>query len=342
MVRHGDWSAGQLRRVVWEFGLEPLGFTPVRRAWRVETAEGPRFLKCTALSPAELAFVTAAAAHLRSRGEPAPQFHTDHLGRPYVARPGYSFVLTDWLTGREADFDDPEDLGLAVKAVARLHWRGEGFIAPPSGRVRVEWGHWPEKFGRRVVLFQAFREAALAVRGEFDHAYLALWDYHAGRAKEALRLLEGSVYPRLISSHLRAPVICHHDLSKRNFLIREAEACLVDFDYCVQDHPVHDLANLLQRLGQSEDWETGKAEGVLAAYDRLCPLSRGERNLLLALLVWPHRFWLLGWQHYVERLPWAEERWLGSVRRRGEEAGPRERFVSALGAWLGRPRSERG
>lgn len=332
MVQHGvNWSARELASVAGEFGVHPVSFTPVRRAWRVETPEGPLFLKCTALTSPELAFVAPALQYLRQQGESAPRLFRDYRGRPWVGRGRYSFLLTEWVEGREASFTNPADLGRAVEAVARLHGRGEGFHAPLAGHVRVEWGRWPEKFGRRAAQLETFRAEARAAGGPFDRAWLALWPLHAWQARRALKLLERSAYPRLTAAGTRRPVICHHDLSERNFLLGEhGEVWLVDFDYCVQDLPLHDLANLLHRQGQATGWEPEVARASLAAYDRLRPFRRPDRRLLLALLAWPHRYWLLGWQRYVERLPWSEQRWLDAVGKRGEEAPTREWFLAML------------
>ncbi len=339
MVRRGgEWPIRELSSVVREFGRQPTSFTPVRRAWRVETPDGPHFLKCTALTPPELTFVAAALAYLRRRGEPTPRLELDGSGRPWVERRGYAFLLTEWVEGREVCFRDPADLALAVGAVARLHCRGEGFQPPPAGYPRVEWGRWPERFGRRAALFETFRSAALAAGREVDRAYLALWAYHADQARQALRLLERSAYPRLTAGGRRQPVICHHDLSERNFLVNGGEVRLIDYDYCLHDLAVHDLANLLHRQAKAEDWEAAPARAALALYDRIRPLAREERRLLLALLAWPHRYWLLGWQRYVERLAWPEERWLDTLAKQAAEAEARQDYLAALRDELGERR----
>ncbi|MDI6870612.1 MAG: CotS family spore coat protein [Bacillota bacterium] len=335
MRRVSEWTTRELSAVVGEFGLQPVSFTPVRRAWRVDTVDGPRFLKCTTLTAPELTFVAAALDYLRRRGEPAPQLELDCRGRPWVERQGYAFLLTDWVDGREAHFPDPADLVLAVEAVAYLHLRGEGFRPPPAGHLRVEWGRWPERFGRRAVQLQVFREAARAAGGRVDRAYLALWPYHFEQARKALKLLESSAYPFLSAAGRRRPVICHHDLSERNFLLSGGGVRLIDFDYCLYDFPAHDLANFLQRQAQAEDWEAAPAQSALRFYERVRPLQRGERRLLLALLIWPHRYWLLGWQRYTERLLWPEERWLDALAKRAEEAELREEYLAGLRAELG-------
>lgn len=335
MRRAGEWSARELSAVVEGFGLRALAFTPVRRAWRVETEDGPRFLKSTSLTVAELVFVTAAVEHLRHRGEPAPRWESGRSGYPWVAAKGRRFVLSDWVEGREASFPDPADLGRAAEAVARLHRHGEGFSPPAEGWTRVEWGRWPERFGRRAVQLEVFREAARRAHDPFGRGYLALWPAHAVQAKEALALLARSAYPQLAAAGRRRPTICHHDLSERNFLMGPDGVRLIDFDYCLQDLPVHDLANLLHRVAQATGWEVQPARTALAAYEGVRPLAREERPLLAALLRWPHRYWLLGWQRYVERLPWSEERWLGALDSRAEEAERREGLLAELQADLG-------
>ncbi|HHW14151.1 MAG TPA: CotS family spore coat protein [Firmicutes bacterium] len=336
--RADEWSTRELSAVVKEFGLHPLAFTPVRRAWRAETEDGPRFLKSTSLSLPELLFVAAAVDYLRRRGEPAPRWETGRHGLPWVERGGRRFVLSEWVEGREASFPEAADLRRAAEAVARLHRHGEGFQPPAESWMRVEWGRWPERFGRRSVQLEAFREAARQARDAFGRGYLALWPYHAVQARQALALLARSAYPEISAAGRRCSVICHHDLSERNFLVGPDGVRLIDFDYCLQDLAVHDLANLLQRLAQATGWEVQAAGEALSVYERVEPLTREERLLLAALLRWPHRYWLLGWQRYVERLPWPEERWLDALDSRLEEAERREGFLADLQAGFGLPR----
>lgn len=334
--RGGEWPSWELASVVREFGMHPEDFTPVRSAWRVDTPEGPRFLKCTTLTPPEIIFLWEALSHLERRGEPVPRLAQDSLGRPWVARPPYAFLLTDWVTGREARFSDPSDLERAAQAVARLHRRGEGFVPSSAARARVEWGRWPERFGRRARQLEEFRAAASVSKDDFDREYLAIWPFYAAQARKALKLLAGSAYPRLSAARLRRPVICHHDLCQQNFLITGERGTrggggvrLIDFDYCIHDLAPHDLANFVWRRVQGEG-SPAPARTVLRAYTRLRPLSRAELRLLWALLVWPHRFWLIGWQRYVEQLPWPEERWRDAVARQAQDAGVREGLLAAL------------
>ncbi|MGE5508351.1 MAG: CotS family spore coat protein [Chitinophagales bacterium] len=353
----GAWSVRDLRPVLAEYGLDIQGVAPVRKAWRIETEAGPRFLKMSTLTLPELSFVSAALAHLRRQGgEAIPRLYPTYQGRLWVEQRGRRFTLTDWYEGRELDFESPLELEAAILTLSRLHRWGEGFQAPPEGRLRVEWGRWPEKFGRRVTHFEWYRREAEADGSRFAREYAALLPAYLHQAKWALELLERSAYPKLSATRLARPVICHHDLSDRNFLVtggapeeagKAAPACaplrarLVDFDYCLHDLRVHDLANLIQRYTFMMGCDVSAAERALATYDRLNPLSRDELRLLVALMAWPHRFWLLGWQRWQERLPWSEQRWLDAVEKRAEELAERERFLSALAVDLGLGTRER-
>lgn len=349
----GPWSSEALRPVLAEYGLEVLDATPVRKAWRIETEAGPRFLKVSTLTLPELSFVSAALTHLRREGgEAIPHLYPTYQGRPWVEQGGRRFTLTDWYEGRELDFENPPELEAAILTLSRLHRWGEGFQPPPEGRLRVEWGRWPEKFGRRVTHFEWYRQQAEADGSQFARDYAALLPAYLHQARWALGLLERSAYPKLSATRLARPVICHHDLSDRNFLVTGGPegpgppdslptARLVDFDYCLHDLRVHDLANLIQRYTFMMGCDVAAAEHALATYDRLYPLSGDELRLLVALMAWPHRFWLLGWQRWSERLPWTEERWLDAVEKRVEELAERERFLSALAVRLGLGTRER-
>lgn len=314
------------------WGLAGGELTPVRGVYRLTVGEDRYCLKPTRLSPREAIFVAAALDHLTKAGLSGAPRLLPTLGGTPVGRVGRRrFQLLRWRDGEEADYLRPGDAEQAAVALARLHLAGEGFV-PPFPRLRVHFGRWPAILRRKRADLAHF--AALAAGAPqptaFDREYAA----HAGtwlaEADLALRELSASPYRALSAAAAHRGGLCHHDLAHHNVLLTGAGPALVDYDYALADLGVHDLANLLRRLLLLTGWDLAPARAVLAAYRDLAPFGRPEAALLVPLLRFPEETWQLGRQHYVEDLPWPEERYLEELARKGGTPPARRRGLMAL------------
>ena len=91
------------------------------------------------------------------------------------------------------------------------------------------------------------RRKAERERGAFDYVYLGCVDKFIELAEESLSLLNGIEYPRLVNKTLHEGVICHHDYSYQNILIKGNVTYIVGFECCCEELRIYDLVNLLRR-----------------------------------------------------------------------------------------------
>lgn len=314
------------------WGLTVRGTQRVRKVWRLQTERGCYCLKKSILSPCDLLFVESAVLHLRARGFTAVLPAMPALsGAPYVCTAEGTFVLYPWLQSREADFDRPDDLSLAARVLTELHEASRGFI-PYRGDVdRVRWGLWPQIFtARRNQLFEfGLRASVMARASPFCARYAHLFPYYYAEAGRALASLAVLPYGELCREAVRSRTICHHDFSARNLLIDEqGRPFVVDFDYCLADLRLHDLANFILRLLRHGHWRPETAATALALYHRHSPLDDREYAVLYALLLWPQDFWQIGLQFFLEELPWSQERYLQTLRRKTDDRADRAAFLN--------------
>lgn len=316
---------------------EPWGITGgeairLRGAYLFSQGDRRFCLKATTLKRREALFTAAVLDHLARAGfTGAPRLirtlshdPVGHLGRR-------RFQLLTWQEGREADYLHLPDAEEAARALGRLHLAAAGFV-PPFPRFRVLFGRWPSVFRRKRADLASF--AAQAGAGgrptAFDREYRRLAPVWLAAASEALQELESSPYRQLAAAAARRGSICHHDLAHHNVLLTEGGAVLVDFDYALADLGVHDLANLLRRVIRLHRWDPSAALSVLEAYAEVAGLSREDVQVLLPILRFPEEGWQIGRQHYVERLPWPEERFLEQLARKADTSPARRLCLAAI------------
>ena len=290
---------------------------PTRSAWRIETSAGPRYLKRTAASRAELPFVIGLHDYLAQVAPGmVPHILRTKQGRDRLLCAGQVYLVLDCLAGREADYLKDGDPEAAAGGLALFHRVARGYRPPAPLGARRRYGTWPAQMRVRLRGLDRFRAMAEAAGGAFDLCYLALWPDYRRQGEMALACLANSGYGPLSARAAAAREICHHDLAHHNVLLHGERVRFLDLDYAVGDSVLHDLVNLANHLLRLYEWDVRPARAALLRYWGgswpLPPILEAFR----AMLIWPQDFWQIGRQYYDEKQPWSTEDFLALLARK--------------------------
>lgn len=295
------------------YGLTILDRRRLGKIWRLDAVQGVFACK-PALPPGRDALLRAIEAHLAARGFTRfPRLLPTLAGRAELRAAGRSYVVRPWLPGAHPhlDADHPLELRLTMEAVAELHLAGEGFSWPCLYQAHCE-----SSLRALAEKTEQIRSFGRAEEDPFARLYRQGAPVALEEALAAAHLLEASGCGALPDTAGRDG-ICHGDPAANNVLINGKAAYLLDLERAEVDVPPVDLARLSRRVLAPQGWAPALFESLLAAYQRLRPLSAAEARTTIALLHWPQAFWRLGHQYFVERLD-----------------RPREYFTRRLAAWL--------
>ena len=121
---------------------------------------------------------------------------------------------------------------------------------------------------------------------------------------------------------------CHHDYAYHNVLINENnEINIIDFDYCILDTHIHDLASLLIRSMKDGGWSKDKAYFILNSYAGVHSLYFEEVKLMKGFIRFPQGFWQIGLQNYWEQQPWGEEFLVNKLNKYLRDRKNRDEFL---------------
>jgi CotS family spore coat protein len=230
-------------------------------------------------------------------------------GSYYLWIGGNRYHLTHYLEGVEADYYRIIDLQAAIRSMALFHRLTSQLINCNESAwsiIRYDIGReWKQRLTElEICRVRASRECD----AQWDHShpndlakkYLQIWPECYNQALQAFTELMNSDY------ECGAPrSICYHDWARHNLIIHEGIAFLIDFDYMIIDHPVHDRANLMGHYLRLRQWSLHSLNTILENFDRDYPLRSGELNLLRLLLLFPSDYWILGRQYFIEKQPWS-------------------------------------
>ena len=101
-------------------------------------------------------------------------------------------------------------------------------------------------------------------------------------------------------------MICHHDYSYQNILIRGDVTSIINFDYCSVELKIYDIVNILRRRMRKCNWDIEKAKLILDVYRKIEPLDQDEMKVMKSMLQFPQKFWRVINRYYNSRRCWAQ------------------------------------
>ncbi|WP_148136332.1 CotS family spore coat protein [Candidatus Formimonas warabiya] len=296
---NGDMS---LCPILCQYGIDPLQIVSHDPVYKIFAQKGNYALKKISTDPARLIFFLAAMDYLWQRGFFRMSKLVKALNGDLFTQSGTDlFFLTEWVEGRYINFSRREELEEAVRLLADLHRLGEGFSPPEACVPRNDIGRWPEKWRKRIADLETMSGLSESQADGFDiifHRMCGIWLEDAYRA---LDILESSGYRAYSGEQSQLKPLCHRDFVYHNIIYTGQEGFLIDFEYCVQDSRLTDLARFLRTNWRNHRWERDGVQEILSVYHGRYPLSPTEQRLLPAVLMFPHEVWRAGHRWYFSR-----------------------------------------
>ncbi len=309
------------------YGIKVTSIKPCRAGYIIDTNIGKKHLRQCQCSENRILYVHAAKEYLYSNGFINLDTYLVALNnKPFMEIDGQNFVITPYFDSRECEFSDDGDTIRASIALAQMHRLGKGFKYE-NDLIPSDLGKLPENLGKRYEEILRMRRKAERERGAFDYIYLDCVDKFIELAEESLSLLNGTEYSRLVKKTLLEGVICHHDYSYQNILIKGSITYVVGFECCCEELRVYDLVNLLRRKMRKCNWNIQKASILLDAYGEIAPVSNDEISVMKAMLLFPQKFWRVANKYYNSRRSWAQKNFTGMLEEVIAEYDDHIRFM---------------
>lgn len=285
--------------VLKQYGLTATKVEPFGPVLRLRTNQGLIALKKTHLSPKHIQFLNGAFHHLEgNRFTKFAPFLLTADGQPYGMVGGETYYATRWLRGQEVDFRSFPQLALASRTLAEFHEASRGYA--PSQRPSAIFDMVDRFADRREELLEWKQRAKQKRRPDgVDEFFLQHVDLYLGQCDRALAMLRRPEIRAHLLFEEEDPCLCHLDLTPYNMVFtHNRQVALIDLDFCTYGPRTLDLAHLMRRALQRQEWNEDVAWHCLVNYNALRMLNRAEYRIVLGLLTFPHRFWRIAYEHY--------------------------------------------
>ncbi|HOR85354.1 MAG TPA: CotS family spore coat protein [Bacillota bacterium] len=253
-------------------------------------------------------------------------------GKAIIRHKGSAFYITYWIEGREVSLSTIEEIIRYTELLADFHNNAKGFEASERIKIKLHTKKWPMAFAkcRNELEKYAVCIDKLKIKAEFDYAYREAIDYFLNEAEYAMEILSRSKYKETCEHYISEGYICHDSYYYQNILIdKNNKLYVVDLESCQFDMPMSDLGKLIRRILSKKKfkWDFDLCRKMIESYCRLRPMSREEYEILLAMLVFPHKFWKLGKKRYVKKKKWSEDKYKKKLKRLLRERQYKKEFI---------------
>lgn len=313
------------------YGMKIISQETVKKIYKLNTDKGMKCFKKTHARRSYFLFVFAAVNHLIENGFTAVIAYDRTLDGDICIDDGeYIYYALPWIESRQCRFKKQDDLTKIIKLSAELHKASAAFIPPDGSKPRALYGKWPERFKSRLDDIRAFKDIieAKEAKDEFDSTYYPLIDFFIDQGSEAIELLAVGSYYDVSNRAREKGEFCHHDMAEHNFLITPSgEIKIIDFDYCIMDTRLHDVASLVIRNMKHGEWDIAKADFILNEYSKYYNISSEDLEVIKYFTLFPQDFWQIGLQYYVEKQPWTMQNFMSRLNDQKDDFALRQSFL---------------
>lgn len=314
------------------YGLRPEKIEKIKNIYKMLCNGKAYCLKVIPYSFERLNFILGAYKHLLEKGshEILDIIKTKEGLEFIKIDRGYAY-LNRYFDSRTVSYDNPFELSLSSKALARLHKFSQGFKINDGMDIRALWGLWPLNFKDKERDILTFKNeiGKKQEKTDFDLCYLSMINDEIISVEQSLETLINSEYESLMKEEVMLEGFCHHDFAHHNVLInKDLEMKIIDFDYVLLDSHLHDLCSLIIRKMRYNKWSIEDALFIMKSYSSEYRIKEEELKVMAGFIQFPQDFWQIGIQYYAEKQPWGEDFFNKKIEKIYLDREARENFVN--------------
>jgi CotS family spore coat protein len=223
------------------------------------------------------------------------------------------YYLTEWIEGSECDLTNIDEAVSCTKLLAQFH-NMSNRIDHNKVRISNDFKNWPEIFAKDLNHLEKFKRIIVSkrIKNEFDTLFLENIDNFLNRGISAIKMLNTSQYNKSSKEANDKQMICHNSFYYQNIIKKDGEYFLIDLDSIMIDLQISDLGKFIRRLmfKKTYGWKFNFAKELIEAYNTINKLSKEDLEIMLALIIFPQKFWKLGKKRYIKQKNWSETKYL--------------------------------
>lgn len=322
----------EINKILRNYDLNIIGAEKIRSVYKIITQNGDYCLKKISNGEKRAIKSISIMEYLKIHGfnNVANPFYSI-TGEKIVKIKSSSYYITDWIDALEVDFDDPEHIIKSAQLLAEFHNKAKGFRTD-TVKIRSNIGKLPHLYDGMTASLNRLKEKLdlKTDKDSFDNIYHSNIDYYINQAQYASSIIKHSGYNELCENCKREMYICHDSFYYQNILKDDSDNYfLIDLESCLYDLPLVDLGKFLRRIMSNKKslWSFDLCKRIVYEYGCVRKMDEKEYKVLLAVLIFPYKFYKLGKKNYFKMKKWKKERFLKKLNKILEYRECKEKFI---------------
>lgn len=322
----------EIDKILKQYALDVIDIQKKRSVYKIETTNGCYCLKKIGNGEKRAIKSIDIMEYLRMKGFNKVATPVRSVSGDMIVRMKNStYYLTNWINAEEVDFNISENVIDSVALLAEFHNKVKGYYSKKI-KIKNNIGKLPRIFNDKLSLLNNFKNHLKNKdnKNDFDNLYYSNIDYYINQAQQALNVLRNSNYSALCEEYKKEMYLCHDSFYYQNILkSRSNDYYIIDLESCLYDLPVIDLGKFIRRImwRKSFLWDFDMCKLLISKYDSIRKISDKEHEVLLAMLMFPYKFYRLGRKKYHKNKKWKEERYNRKLNKILEFREAKEDFI---------------
>ncbi|WP_242954470.1 CotS family spore coat protein, partial [Clostridium oryzae] len=308
-----------LRAVLKRYDIFSFSASKVRSIYKITTPTGTFCLKKMRHGRSKVKNGYILVQHLNSENfHYTAKYYKTINDKYYVPMHNHIFYLTEWIDGSECNLSNINEAVSCSKLLANFH-NAVNNISIRGMKIGTKFVDWPKILFKAANDLKFYKKTIIKkrIQSEFDNMYLNWIDIYYNRIIKAINLLNSSNYDELLAKAICNHTICHNSFYYQNIIKTVSDYYIIDLDSIVIDIQIVDLMHFIRRLMCKSEysWDFNKAKVIIESYASVKPISYSEFQIMVAMIVYPHKFMKLGKKYYIKNKHWSNEKYMRKLNR---------------------------
>lgn len=315
------------RELISQYDVNVKKYQYLRSSYFLDTNKGKFTLRKVDLTKEQIGFSYEVDTHLN-------QYQFDRLNSiygtkkktPYALLGDETYVMQTYKPCEETDFKDYNDLKQIILVLARFHKEAAHIESQIRSPEEVKMKNIYEYYLKRQSENNKLKKnmVTLKQKSNFEFMFLEECDAYRRLEEMALKNIDYDLACRLIQNVRDNKQVAHKDFTYHTVnKTLDNEYIISQLDVCNYDIQILDLAQILSKIMQKNDWDKQILYNLIQEYDKKRVISQDEMRLLKFLMTYPDKYNSICLKYMSSKRRWNysmfEQKWLNMLSYRDKQ-----------------------
>ncbi|MBP3886459.1 MAG: hypothetical protein J6F30_02210 [Cellulosilyticum sp.] len=309
------------RELTSQYDLNIKKYQYVRSSYFLDTNKGKFTLRKVDQGKEQLGFSYEVDTHLsRCQFDVLNNIYVTKKKTPYATLGEDSYIMQAYKPCEETDFKDYNDLREIILALAKFHKMAVGVESKIRDPEAIKMKNIYEYYKKRQIENNKLKKNIMRLKqkSNFELMFLETCESYRSLEEMALSSIDKELACRLIENVWENKTVAHKDFTYHTVnKTYDKEYIISQIDICNYDIQVLDLAQILSKIMQKNDWDKKILYDLMEEYNKERSISDDEMQLLKFMMIYPEKYNGICLKYMGSKRRWNysmfEQKWLNML-----------------------------